>query len=59
VLSLDELRRCGLSDDAVGSRVENGRLHRMFRGVFAVGHANPPLQACSWLRSRRADRVRG
>jgi len=44
VLSVDELRECGLSDDAVGVRVGNGRLHPIHRGVYAVGHANPPLE---------------
>ena len=40
VLSLDELRSCGLSRDAVESRVRNGHLHPLYRGVYAVGHAN-------------------
>src|SRR3954447_19915337 len=44
VLSLDELRACGLSRDGVAARVRNGRLHPMYRGIYAVGHANPPLE---------------
>jgi very-short-patch-repair endonuclease len=44
VLSVDELRECGLSGDAVAVRVGNGRLHPMHRAVYAVGHANPPLE---------------
>lgn len=44
VLSVGELRACGLSQDAIESRVRNGRLHRMHQGVYAVGHANPPLE---------------
>lgn len=44
VLSLDELRRCGLTAKEVSGRVRNGRLHRIHRGVFAVGHANLPLE---------------
>jgi very-short-patch-repair endonuclease len=44
VLSFDELRACGLSADAVASRVRNGRLHPMHRAVYAVGHDNPPLE---------------
>jgi len=44
VASLEELRQCGLSDDAVRVRVCNGGLHPMHRAVYAVGHANPPLQ---------------
>src|SRR6266536_293649 len=42
VLSVDELRRCGLSSRGIAVRVRNGRLHPMHRGVYAVGHANPP-----------------
>jgi hypothetical protein len=44
VLSIDELRACGLSDKAVWVRVRQGHLHPWYRGVYAVGHANPPLQ---------------
>ena len=44
VLSLHELRECGLSRSAVAVRVRNGRLHPMHRTVYAVGHANPPVE---------------
>jgi hypothetical protein len=44
VLSVHELRALGLSDDAVAVRVRNGWLHPMHRGVYAVGHPNPPLE---------------
>jgi hypothetical protein len=44
VLSLDELHACGLSRKAVAVRVARGSLHPMHRGVYAVGHANPPLE---------------
>jgi very-short-patch-repair endonuclease len=44
VLSLDELRACGLSREAVAGRVRNGLLHPLHRAVYAVGHANPPLE---------------
>jgi len=46
VLSVEELYACGLSHTAVFDRVQNGRLHPMYRGVYAVGHANPPLEGC-------------
>jgi very-short-patch-repair endonuclease len=39
VVSADELRRCGLTPRAVESRVRNGHLHPLYRGVYAVGHA--------------------
>jgi very-short-patch-repair endonuclease len=45
VLSLDELRECGLTRDAVAVRVRNGHLHPVHRGVYAVGHANLQLEA--------------
>jgi very-short-patch-repair endonuclease len=44
VLSVDELYACGLSPTAVAGRVLNGHLHPMYRGVYAVGHAKPPLE---------------
>src|SRR6187455_1128717 len=44
VLSLDELFACGLSRDAVSDRALSGRLHKIHRGVYSVGHANPPLE---------------
>lgn len=44
VVSIGELRACGLSDDAVHIRVCAGHLHAIHRGVYAVGHPNPPVQ---------------
>src|SRR2546430_14645329 len=44
VVSLGELRSCGLNDDAVSLRARNGRLHLLHRGVYAVGHPNPALE---------------
>jgi hypothetical protein len=44
VVSISELRECGLSYDAVGWRVRKGWLHPLYRGVYAVGHASPPLE---------------
>jgi hypothetical protein len=37
VLSLDELRACGLSKVAIGVRVRRGGLHRRHRAVYSVG----------------------
>ena len=39
VLSLDELKACGLSRDAVHKRVAAAHLHVIHRTVYAVGHA--------------------
>jgi very-short-patch-repair endonuclease len=38
VISIAQMRQAGVSDDAVRSRVLAGRLHRMHRSVYAVGH---------------------
>lgn len=45
VLGLDELRECGLDRQAVLVRARNGRLHRLYRGVYAVGHVAVPRNA--------------
>jgi hypothetical protein len=38
VVDLDQLRDAGLGFGAINSRVRAGRLHRLHRRVFAVGH---------------------
>jgi hypothetical protein len=38
VLGIDELRDCGLSTQRISIRARNGRLHRLYPGVYAVGH---------------------
>jgi hypothetical protein len=44
ILDVHELRACGLSDDAILTRVRNSRLHPFYRGVYALGHPNVPLE---------------
>jgi very-short-patch-repair endonuclease len=39
VVTYEQLRRAGLSGAAINRRVAAGRLHRIHRGVYAVGHA--------------------
>lgn len=39
VVSLAQLKRLGLSDRGTRSRVAAGRLHRIHRGVYSVGHS--------------------
>lgn len=39
VVSVAQLRALGLERAAVTRRVQAGRLHRLYRGVYAVGHA--------------------
>ncbi|HUR85734.1 MAG TPA: type IV toxin-antitoxin system AbiEi family antitoxin domain-containing protein [Solirubrobacteraceae bacterium] len=38
VVGIADLRAAGLGTGAINFRVRAGRLHRMYRGVFAVGH---------------------
>ncbi len=38
-ITIAQLRSCGLGRNAVAARVRNGWLHRMYLGVYAVGHA--------------------
>jgi hypothetical protein len=44
VVARDELRACGLTDRMIDARVRSGRLHRVHRGVYAVGHAGLTLR---------------
>ena len=37
-MSVGELLACGLTHDGIARRVANRRLHRVHRGVYAVGH---------------------
>jgi very-short-patch-repair endonuclease len=39
VVTLQQLRDAGLGAGAIDLRVRHGRLHRLHRGVYAVGHA--------------------
>ncbi len=48
-----DLRACGLSANAVTSRVRRGHLHRIHPGVYALGHAALSLNAGSSRPSRR------
>jgi len=41
IVTLDQLRRVGLSPSAVRSRVEEGSLYRVHEGVYAIGQ--PPM----------------
>jgi hypothetical protein len=38
-ITTKQLAKCGLDTAAVVRRTRSGRLHRLHRGVYAVGHA--------------------
>jgi very-short-patch-repair endonuclease/predicted transcriptional regulator of viral defense system len=44
VVALAQLRELGLSARAVQARAARGRLHRLYRGVYAVGHVALTVQ---------------
>lgn len=47
VISREQMRKLGYSDSAVDRAARSGRLHRVHRGVYAVGHDRlPPHGRC-------------
>jgi very-short-patch-repair endonuclease len=48
VVSIGQLCAIGISEDAVHGRVRAGRLHRIHRGVYAVGHS-ALCQEARWM----------
>jgi hypothetical protein len=48
IVTTVQLRACGLSDSAISKRVTAGRLHRVHRGVHAVGHGGMSREA-RWI----------
>jgi hypothetical protein len=53
VLAREELLACGLTDNAIARRVTTGHLHRVHRGVYAVGHAGLTPEG-RWLAAVKA-----
>ena len=45
VITREQLRRLGLGNSAITERIAAGRLHRLHRGVYLVGHAVAPSGA--------------
>ena len=58
VVSVDQLRRAGVTKDGVRRRIEAGRLHRLHRGVYAVGHTLPARRRVGWRRCWRVGQMR-
>jgi predicted transcriptional regulator of viral defense system len=53
IVTIEQLRRAGLSDNAVKRRATAGRLHRIYRGVYAVGHAGLSQEG-RWMAAVKA-----
>lgn len=53
VLTTPELLDCGLTRAGIQRRVESGRLHRLYRGVYVVGHAGLSREGL-WLAAVKA-----
>jgi len=53
VVELGQLRRLGVSKREVERRLAAGRLHQLYRGVYAVGHRVLPREA-HWLAATKA-----
>jgi len=48
VVSIEQLRRAGIGRGGVSRRVAAGRLHRIHRGIYAVGHPGLSIEA-RWI----------
>jgi hypothetical protein len=53
VISASQIHEIGLDKSAISRRMNAGRLHRIHRGVYAVGHRAPSLHAC-WMAAALA-----
>jgi hypothetical protein len=58
VVTRNQLRTLGLTDNQISLRVRQGRLHRLYRGVYAVGHVRL-TQRGRWLAAVGACRTNG
>lgn len=45
VVDVADLHACGLSDDAIATRVRHSALFPLYRGVYALAHPNVPFEA--------------
>ncbi|HET6999281.1 MAG TPA: type IV toxin-antitoxin system AbiEi family antitoxin domain-containing protein [Solirubrobacterales bacterium] len=44
VVSRAQLRELGIGRGSIARRIENGQLHRLHRGVYALGHLSIPIE---------------
>ena len=58
IVSRNQLRTLGLTDTQIAHRIRDGRLHRLYRGVYAVGHVRL-TQRGRWLAAVAACRANG
>lgn len=54
-VTIEQLRAAGIGDSAVLKRCRAGRLHRLHRGVYAVGHISPSVER-RWIAAVLAFR---
>ena len=57
MVSTAQLQAAGLRPGAIGGEVPDGRLHRVHRGVYAVGHARADLARAAVGRGARVRRA--
>jgi predicted transcriptional regulator of viral defense system len=48
VISQAQLVAAGLGRNGISKRVKSGRLHRLHRGIYAVGHRAPSMEQ-AWI----------
>jgi len=53
VVAHSQLRALGMSSKAIRQRLENGRLHRLYRGVYAVGRPEVEMRG-RWMAATLA-----
>jgi predicted transcriptional regulator of viral defense system len=56
VVSVEQLHAIGLDKSAISRRLKRGRLHRIYRGVYAVGRRGLGWPGAGWLLCSRVER---